>query len=93
VPTLRQFEAYLTVVDEGSFTRAAQQLAVSQPGLSQQVAALERELGLPVYDSIAATLWGSLRLVSREHADMTEPSLAGWGSMFAIPSAAGRRAT
>jgi maleate isomerase len=55
--------------------------------------ALERELGLPVYDSIAATLWGSLRLVSREHADMTEPSLAGWGSMFAIPPAAGRRAT
>jgi maleate isomerase len=55
--------------------------------------ALERELGLPVYDSIAATLWGSLGLVSREHADMTEPSLAGWGSMFAIPPAAGRRAT
>jgi DNA-binding transcriptional LysR family regulator len=49
VPTLRQFEAYLTVVDEGSFTRAALQLGVSQPGLSQQVAALERELGASLF--------------------------------------------
>jgi DNA-binding transcriptional LysR family regulator len=49
VPTLRQFEAYLTVVDEGSFTRAAQRLGVSQPGLSQQVAALERELGASLF--------------------------------------------
>jgi DNA-binding transcriptional LysR family regulator len=52
VPTLRQFEAYLTVVDEGSFTRAAQQLGVSQPGLSQQVAALERELGTSLFSRL-----------------------------------------
>ncbi len=52
MPTLRQFEAYLTVVDEGSFTRAAQQLGVSQPGLSQQVAALERELGSSLFDRL-----------------------------------------
>lgn len=52
MPTLRQFEAYLTVVDEGSFTRAAQQLGVSQPGLSQQVAALERELGASLFSRL-----------------------------------------
>jgi DNA-binding transcriptional LysR family regulator len=43
--TLRQFEYLVTVVDEGSFTRAAQRLFVTQPSLSKQVAALERELG------------------------------------------------
>lgn len=42
---LRQLEYFVTVVDHGSFTGAAEQLLVSQPSLSQQIAALERELG------------------------------------------------
>lgn len=42
---LRQITYLLAVVEEGSFTRAAQRLSVAQPSLSQQVRALERELG------------------------------------------------
>lgn len=42
---LRQLEYWVTVVETGSFTRAAERLHVSQPGLSQQVRALEAELG------------------------------------------------
>lgn len=42
---LRQITYLMAVVEEGSFTRAAQRLSVAQPSLSQQVLALERELG------------------------------------------------
>src|SRR5215212_6833174 len=42
---LRQLEYWVAVVDTGSFTRAAAELHVSQPGLSQQIRALETEFG------------------------------------------------
>ncbi|MFE2721786.1 LysR substrate-binding domain-containing protein [Kitasatospora sp. NPDC059327] len=43
--TLRQLEYLVTVVDTGSFTRAAALLHVTQPALSHQVRALERAVG------------------------------------------------
>src|ERR1700691_4368168 len=50
--SLRQLEYFVTVVDEGSFTRAAELLRVSQPGLSHQIQALERELGGPLLERL-----------------------------------------
>ncbi|KJY39057.1 LysR family transcriptional regulator, partial [Streptomyces sp. NRRL S-444] len=38
-------EYFLTVVEESSFTRAADALHVTQPALSHQVKALERSVG------------------------------------------------
>jgi DNA-binding transcriptional LysR family regulator len=42
---LRRLSYFLSVVEEGSFTRAALRMHVSQPSLSQQVRALELEVG------------------------------------------------
>jgi DNA-binding transcriptional LysR family regulator len=50
--SLRQLEYFVTVVDEGSFTRAADVLNVSQPGLSHQILALERQLGGPLLERL-----------------------------------------
>ncbi|NYI06810.1 LysR family transcriptional regulator [Allostreptomyces psammosilenae] len=43
--SLRQMEYFLAIVEQGSFTRAAEELMVTQSALSHQVKALERELG------------------------------------------------
>ena len=50
--TLRQLEYLVTVVDEGSFGRAALALYVSQPTLSSQVRALEAEIGGPLLERL-----------------------------------------
>ncbi|MDX3077836.1 LysR family transcriptional regulator [Streptomyces sp. MI02-7b] len=50
--TLRQLEYLVTIVDEGSFTRAAESLNVTQPGLSHQLQALEREVGGPLLERL-----------------------------------------
>lgn len=46
---IRLMEYVLAVYEESSFTKAAEKLHVSQPSLSQQVAKLERELGLRLF--------------------------------------------
>src|SRR5690349_21795767 len=48
--TLRQLEYLATVVDTGSFTRAAELLHVTQPALSHQIRALERSVGGPLLE-------------------------------------------
>jgi DNA-binding transcriptional LysR family regulator len=50
--SLRQLEYFVAVVDEGSFTAAAQLLHVTQPGLSHQIQVLERELGGPLLERL-----------------------------------------
>jgi DNA-binding transcriptional LysR family regulator len=47
---LRQLRSLVALAEERSFTRAATKLLVAQPALSQQIAKLEAELGLPLVD-------------------------------------------
>src|ERR1700722_1577123 len=50
--SLRALECLVAIVERGSLTRAAVKLRISQPALSHQIAALERELGTPVIERL-----------------------------------------
>lgn len=63
---LRQLRHFVAVADVGHFTRAADELAISQSGLSASIRALERDLGLPVFErttrSVVVTAAGRVLL-------------------------------
>ena len=44
----KKWEAMLTAVELGSFTRAAERLGLTQSGLTHMMNALEREVGFPL---------------------------------------------
>ncbi|MBP3439256.1 MAG: LysR family transcriptional regulator [Sutterella sp.] len=41
---------FLTVIKQGSFTRAAHELSLTQPAVSGHIAALEEEFGMPLFN-------------------------------------------
>jgi DNA-binding transcriptional LysR family regulator len=71
---LRHLRAFVAVAEEGTFTRAARRLHISQPPLSKQVRQLELELGTPLFvrrpDGVELTPDG-IRLLERAQAVLT----------------------
>jgi DNA-binding transcriptional LysR family regulator len=49
---LRQLACFVAIVEEGSFTRAARRVGITQPSLSQHVRSLEEELGGAVLERL-----------------------------------------
>lgn len=45
-------QAFVAIADAGSFSRAADALFLTQPAISKRIAALEAELGTPLFDRI-----------------------------------------
>ena len=73
----RRLLTFREVARRGSFSRAAEALALTQPAVSQQIAALEREVGAPLLDrgpgGLTLTATGELLLA---HADALADRLA-----------------
>lgn len=49
-PNLRQLEAFLAVAEAGNFSRAAAQIGMTQPGISQAIRDIEALLELKLFD-------------------------------------------
>src|SRR5258708_9091009 len=54
--THQQLHIFQAGAEQGSYSRAAAVLYLSQPGVSLQVKALEKSIGLPVFEKVGRTL-------------------------------------
>src|ERR1700754_608143 len=70
--TLRTLECLVALVEHGSVSGAAASLHMSQPALSHQIAALEKELGAPVVER----LWRGVRVTAAGRASAEEARVA-----------------
>jgi DNA-binding transcriptional LysR family regulator len=61
---IQGIQAFLTVSATGSFSRAADQLYLTQPAISKRIQALEHSLGITLFDRIGKTV----RLTEAGHA-------------------------
>ncbi len=84
---LRYFAA---VAAEGSLTRAAERLFVSQPALTKQIKQLESQLGVPLFTRSRAGM--TLTAAGRALADRTPDVLAGWEQALRETKATASRA-
>lgn len=55
--TLRQLTVFAAVAKHLSFTRAADELHLTQPAVSMQIKQLEENLGLPLFEQIGKTIY------------------------------------
>ena len=55
--TLRQLSVFEAVARHLSFTRAAEELFLTQPAVSMQIKQLEENVGLPLFEQLGKTIY------------------------------------
>lgn len=55
--TLHQLKVFKTVAQHGSFTRAAEELEITQPTVSSQIKQLAKAVGMPLFEQISKQLY------------------------------------
>ena len=55
--TLRQLEVFTAIVRQGSYTRAAEELFLTQPTVSMQIKKLSDAVGMPLFEQIGKKLY------------------------------------
>ncbi len=55
--TLRQLELFETIARVGSFTRAAEELFLTQPTVSMQIKKLSDTVGMPLFEQIGKKIY------------------------------------
>ncbi|NEB20450.1 LysR family transcriptional regulator [Streptomyces coelicoflavus] len=86
----RLLRYFATVAEEGSLTRAAQRLYVSQPALTKQIRQLESVLGVPLFTRSRSGM--TLTEPGRALAARVPGLLAGWQAALRETRSAARRA-
>ncbi len=93
--SLRQIEYLVAVVDLGSLREAATLLHVSQPTISHQLAALERRIGLTLFERVGRGVQptAAARALARAGQEMLDAATAGLEAAEALAAGARRQVT
>ncbi|MGW2647369.1 LysR family transcriptional regulator [Streptomyces sp. NPDC001393] len=86
----RLLRSFLAVAEDGSLTRAAERVFVSQPALTKQIRQLESQLGVRLFDRSRAGM--TLTEAGRELALRVPALVASWDDAVRATKATGRRA-